>query len=238
MFPSFESRRIFHTEFNGFPSHCNCFICSSFYKLICIFNQTYGACRYDGVCRPVVINGTTTIVLYLSCQVVVTKICWYSLMDVLILDLNMIWSCISKWMGSSLVFPIIGTGVIPHCSKKMHACITHTMMRMFHPNGHITQWQSHYDVITTSRRRLDVIMTLILLIVPASMNGFDGTRAIVPILLVKLLQPKSDGTRYIDTYRVPSNISHTLVGNKIVDHSDVVGTSPVGASPITSSFSN
>ena len=30
---------------------------------------------------------------------------------------------------------------------------------------------------------------------------------------------------------------HTLVGNKIVDRSDVVGASPVGAAPTTSSFS-
>ena len=35
-----------------------------------------------------------------------------------------------------------------------------------------------------------------------------------------------------------SNIKHTLVGNKIVDHSDVVGASPVAATPTTSSFSN
>ena len=34
-----------------------------------------------------------------------------------------------------------------------------------------------------------------------------------------------------------SNRSGTLVGNKIVDHSDVVGASPVGADPTTSSFS-
>ena len=40
-----------------------------------------------------------------------------------------------------------------------------------------------------------------------------------------------------DNYRRVSNISHTLVGNKIVDHSDVVGASPVGAAPATSSFS-
>ena len=39
------------------------------------------------------------------------------------------------------------------------------------------------------------------------------------------------------TYRKTSNIRHTLVGNKIVDHSDVVGASPVGAAPTTSSFS-
>ena len=38
-------------------------------------------------------------------------------------------------------------------------------------------------------------------------------------------------------YHQISNITHTLIGNKIVDHSDVVGTSPVGAAPTTSSFS-
>ena len=38
-------------------------------------------------------------------------------------------------------------------------------------------------------------------------------------------------------YRKTSNISRTLVGNEIVDHSDVVGASPVGAAPTTSSFS-
>ena len=38
-------------------------------------------------------------------------------------------------------------------------------------------------------------------------------------------------------YRKTSNISHTLAGNKIVDNWDVVGASPVGAAPTTSSFS-
>ena len=38
-------------------------------------------------------------------------------------------------------------------------------------------------------------------------------------------------------HRKTSNISHTLVGNKIVDNSDVVGAPPVGAAPTTSSFS-
>ena len=38
-------------------------------------------------------------------------------------------------------------------------------------------------------------------------------------------------------YRQTSDISHTLAGNKIVDHSDAVGASPVGAAPITPSFS-
>ena len=38
-------------------------------------------------------------------------------------------------------------------------------------------------------------------------------------------------------YRQVSNIKRTLVGNKIVDHSDVVGASPVGAATTISSFS-
>ena len=39
------------------------------------------------------------------------------------------------------------------------------------------------------------------------------------------------------SYRQVSDIRRTLVGNKIVDYSDVVGASPVGAAPTTSSFS-
>ena len=38
-------------------------------------------------------------------------------------------------------------------------------------------------------------------------------------------------------YRQVSNIRRTLVGNKIVDNSDVVGASPVGAAPTKSSLS-
>ena len=38
-------------------------------------------------------------------------------------------------------------------------------------------------------------------------------------------------------YRKFSNIRRIFVGNKIVDHSDVVGASPVGAAPTTYSFS-
>ena len=37
-------------------------------------------------------------------------------------------------------------------------------------------------------------------------------------------------------YRQVSNIRGTFVGNKIVDHWDVVGASPVGTAPTTSSF--
>ena len=41
----------------------------------------------------------------------------------------------------------------------------------------------------------------------------------------------------IASHRQISNISRTLVGNNIVDHSDVVGASPAGAAPTIASFS-
>ena len=41
----------------------------------------------------------------------------------------------------------------------------------------------------------------------------------------------------IMNYRKVSIVRRTSVGNKIVDHSDVVGASPVGAAPTTSSLS-
>ena len=44
-------------------------------------------------------------------------------------------------------------------------------------------------------------------------------------------------TRCMIATRKVSNISRTLIGNKVVDHSDIVGASPVGAAPTTSSFS-
>ena len=47
----------------------------------------------------------------------------------------------------------------------------------------------------------------------------------------------TDGFPSQKAYRTTSNISRTLVGNKIVDNSDVVGAAPVGAAPTTSSFS-
>ena len=47
---------------------------------------------------------------------------------------------------------------------------------------------------------------------------------------------KSD-TSVTSSYRQVSNISRTLVGNKIVDNSDVVGAAPVGAAPTTSELS-
>ena len=41
----------------------------------------------------------------------------------------------------------------------------------------------------------------------------------------------------VHAYLQVSNIRRTLADNKIVDHSDLVGASPVDAAPTTSSFS-
>ena len=47
----------------------------------------------------------------------------------------------------------------------------------------------------------------------------------------------SKAVRLFNSYRKTSNIRHTFTDNKLVDHSDVVGASPVGAALTTSSFS-
>ena len=60
---------------------------------------------------------------------------------------------------------------------------------------------------------------------------FSPTYREISILTVKILIETDE------TYRTTSNISRTLLGNGIVDHSDVIGASPVGAAPTTSSFS-
>ena len=59
------------------------------------------------------------------------------------------------------------------------------------------------------------------------------------MLLVLSLNAKRDVIPLLMhwSYRQVSNIRRTLVLNQIVDHSDVVGASPVGAAPTTSSFS-
>ena len=43
-------------------------------------------------------------------------------------------------------------------------------------------------------------------------------------------------SKLLQNYHKTSNISRTVVSNKIVDNSDVAGASPVGAAPTTSSF--
>ena len=56
------------------------------------------------------------------------------------------------------------------------------------------------------------------------------------IHLIAMLQIWMTKMSLKTTFSQTSNINCTLVGNKLVDHSDVVGASPVGAAPTTSSF--
>ena len=69
---------------------------------------------------------------------------------------------------------------------------------------------------------------------PSHFTAYDKWNYICPIsqtvFFIEIADP-------IEIYRQVSNIRRTLVVNKIVDHSDVVGASPVGAAPTTSSFS-
>ena len=59
------------------------------------------------------------------------------------------------------------------------------------------------------------------------------TDILSPYMKIKTQSSQIDS---ISHYWQTSNISHTLVGNKIVDHSDVVAALPVGTVPTTSSF--
>ena len=56
------------------------------------------------------------------------------------------------------------------------------------------------------------------------------------MLGLKLIHVSNRGPRssVAMIYRKVSNIRRTLVGNKIIDYSDVVGASPVGTAPTTS----
>ena len=63
-----------------------------------------------------------------------------------------------------------------------------------------------------------------------TVTGFNLSYRIMPVI-----SPTSVPRTY--TYCQASDISCTLVGNKIVDHSDVVGAPPVDAVPTTYSFS-
>ena len=61
--------------------------------------------------------------------------------------------------------------------------------------------------------------------------------AILPQVNRAIKWIRYENTIMMFIYCQTSNIRHILVGNNIVDHSDVVGASPVSAAPTTSSFS-
>ena len=69
--------------------------------------------------------------------------------------------------------------------------------------------------------------------VPCDDGGLECRNIVLywQVNIAQLLSP----TKW--SYRKISNIRRTSAGNTIADHSDVVGASPVGAAPTTSSFS-
>ena len=71
--------------------------------------------------------------------------------------------------------------------------------------------------------------------VPVTQGARASAAMVLTYLFWNIAASTPDGL--VVYYRKVSNIRRTLLGNKIVDHSDVVGASPVGAAPTTSSFS-
>ena len=69
------------------------------------------------------------------------------------------------------------------------------------------------------------------------MFGLNALRNKASIIRSSLIMSSYLISGWYEIYRQISNIRRTLVGNKIIDHSDVVGASPVGAAATTSSFS-
>ena len=73
-------------------------------------------------------------------------------------------------------------------------------------------------------------------------KGIKGTRHLTltskswSVFVIISKKPNWDCPELNVNYRQVSNIRCTLVGNNIVDHSIVVGASPVTAAPTTSSF--
>ena len=60
---------------------------------------------------------------------------------------------------------------------------------------------------------------------------------LLDLITHSLTEPHVLSPFYLDTYRQTSDKQCNLIGNKIVDHSDVAGASPVGAALITHSLS-
>ena len=71
----------------------------------------------------------------------------------------------------------------------------------------------------------------------SKLRSGDAGQIFVKMFQSVFLYPFTTRSIIIFDYCQTSNIRHTFVGNTIVDHSDVVGASPVGAASTTSSFS-
>ena len=97
------------------------------------------------------------------------------------------------------------------------------------------------------------------LVLPMAWQATNDLSSLMPICITKYQEPETQYfhqhcimkqhlqqgscntvgftcTWFLQRYHQISNIRRTLIGNKLVDHSDVVGASPVGAAPTKSSF--
>ena len=121
------------------------------------------------------------------------------------------------------------------------------------PPGYATPWQTVIPLVPQLNTRLSFTLFLhtgeleySICVLNLSERGLSDDRlnhllSVAPQQTIILLEDIDAAFANRDLakeseYRKTSNISHTLVCNKIVDHSDVVGASPVGAAPTTSSY--
>ena len=117
----------------------------------------------------------------------------------------------------------------------------------------------HKNLPTFHNHSSDTYRDKCKLLVLSNLQINDGTVDCLPIQEIQqfhlksreILNSQRSNTQYWMIYKSPSNsiimktciycknsnISRTMVGNKIVDHSDVIGAVPIGAAPTTSSFS-
>ena len=100
-------------------------------------------------------------------------------------------------------------------------CVTPTIGLLLSDYKYMYRWKIHMTLIDS------LVHTLLTSCLPHSLTA--------SLVHSFCLLNNSDWTG-LDwlTYRRISNISHTLEENKIIDHSEVVGASPVGAAPTKS----
>ena len=140
-------------------------------------------------------------------------------------------------------------GPWPHCFKRIKPnCTTHTWLSLKRliriPQKKTTWYAKIKTLLYYNTSYMDGVIRFVTKLKKWSKSlptyfivffyDFGGLPLMYP-LVTRVIFTKN--VREATITRKTSNISRTLSGNKIVDHTDVVGASPVGAAPTTSSFS-
>ena len=107
-----------------------------------------------------------------------------------------------------------------------------------------TKWWHHIHSLLTvvifarSCQEYDPIGTIIISTKQTYIHYCDVIMSVTASQVIGVLIVCRFFRRYSNyNYRQISNIKCAFVGNQIIDHSDVVGASPAGAAPTTTSFS-